>query len=168
MGCEVGILQEDGRDSKVVSVVHDVVRRRDLTAGKFEGPRVVSKCGAGACRSSSTREEKERRGPDQVIVCEKNVFQDRSNKLIFTDLQFDGQTGRCMMSCCAISGGGCVTILSEIHETSCNQILETFPLYVDDFVTASILKFAFCSTAFVFNSEQFPAKPPSSLFLAMI
>jgi hypothetical protein len=53
-GREVGILQEDNRDSKVESVVHDVVRRRDLAAGKFEGPRVVSKCGAGACRSSRT------------------------------------------------------------------------------------------------------------------
>jgi hypothetical protein len=70
-----------------------------------------------------------------VMVCEKNVFRDRSNKLILTDLQFDGQTGRCTLSCCATSGEDRVTILSEIHETSCNQTLENFPLYVDDFVT---------------------------------
>jgi hypothetical protein len=69
------------------------------------------------------------------MVCEKNVFRDRSDKFILTDLQFDGQTGRCMLSCCATSEGDRVTILSEIHETSCNQILENFPLYVDDFVT---------------------------------
>jgi hypothetical protein len=47
-------LQEDGRESKSVSIVHDVVRQRDLVAGKFEGPHVVSKSGAGACRSSRT------------------------------------------------------------------------------------------------------------------
>jgi hypothetical protein len=61
-----------------------------------------------------------------------------------------------------------VTILSEIHETSCNQILETFPPYVDDFVKVSILKVIFYSTAFVLDSEQFSGDPPSSLLLATI
>jgi hypothetical protein len=38
MGCEVGILQEDGRESKSVSVVHDVVRQRAecLRGGTFD------------------------------------------------------------------------------------------------------------------------------------
>ena len=95
-----------------------------------------------------------------MIACEKIDFRDQRNKLIFIDLRFDSQTSRCVITCCATSGEGCVAISSEIHETSCNQMLETFPQYVDDSRNCKYLERLLLLNSF--RASSFRATPPIS------